>query len=205
MTSLRSQETLQKEYDLQAEYTTRINLALSEDPGPEYRETLEDVAVFANVLRKHAPEGTLVITHPRPEVIFMGEGDGYKVSLYMTPNCWRFKVNESVHYELDTEHKIGPSRMLKKIWDVVISNLPENYIVRGVVDPKDPAEETEARTKIQQGLGFGLPQINNQVYGVVRDKKLHPLTLEEFNTLTGETADSLHQKFNVRSINWPGV
>lgn len=205
MASLRSQETLQKEYDLQAEYTTRINLALSEDSSPGYRETLEDVAVFANVLRKHAPEGTLVLTHPRPEIIFIGEGDGYKVALHMTPNCWRFKVNGSVHYELDAEHKIGPSRMLKKIWDVVISNLPENFVVRGVVDPNDPAEETEARTKVQQGLGFGLPQVNNQVYGVVRNKQLHPLTLDEFKALTGIAPDELNEKFNVRTIKWPGA
>lgn len=205
MESLRSQETLQKEYDLQADYTTRINLKLQEDNGPEYREILEDAAVFANVLRKYAPANTLVILHPRPEIILIGEGEDYKVTLHLTPSCWRFKVNDSVHYELKDDEKFGPTRMLKKMWDVVISNLPENYIVRGVVDPNDPAEETAARTKVQQILGFGLPQINNQVYGVVRDKKLHPLTLEEFQTLTGETPDSLSQKFNVRTIKWPGA
>ena len=205
MESLRSQETLQKEYDLQADYTTRINLRLQEDDSPEYRESLEDAAVFANVLRKYVPANTLVILHPRPEIILIGEGEDYKVTLHLTPSCWRFKVNDSVHYTLDSEYKIGPSRMLKRLWDVVIGNLPENYIVRGVVDPNDPAEETEARTKVQQGLGFGLPQINNQVYGVVRDKKLCPLTLDEFKSLTGETPESLQQKFNVRTINWPGA
>lgn len=205
MESLRSQETLQKEYDLQADYTTRINLRLQGDESPEYREALEDAAVFANVLRKYAPANTLIILHERPEIILIGESEDYKVTLHLGPSCWRFKVNESVHYTLDSEYKIGPSRMLKKMWDLVISNLPENYIVRGVVDPNDPAEETEARTKVQQGLGFGLPQINNQVYGVVRGKKLHPLTLEEFQTLTGETPDFLFQKFNVRTIKWPGA
>lgn len=205
MASLRSQETIQKEHDLQADYTVRINLALQEAAGSEYQVALEDAAVFANVLRKHVPEPTLVILHERPEIVLSAEGEGYKVSLFINGKCWRFKVNDSVHYTLDQEHKIGPSRMLKKIWDVVIENLPENFIVKGVVDPRDPKEEFESRTSIQQGLGFGPPQSTNEVYGIVKDKKLCPLTLEEFTALTGIVPEELDQKFNVRKIDWPGA
>ena len=205
MVTTRSPETLKKEHELQADYTTRMNLRLQESEEGDYRLALEDAAMFANTLRKYVPEPTLVILHDRPEIILIGEGDGYKVSLFINGRCWRFKVNDSVHYTLDQEHKIGPSRMLKKIWDAVIEHLPENFIVKGVVDPRDPKEEFESRTAIQRGLGFGAPQSSNEVYGIVKDKKLCPLTLEEFTTLTKITPEELDQKFNVRKIDWPGV
>ena len=91
MESFRSQETLQKEYDLQAEYTTRINVELQNNSSPGYRETLEDYAVFANVLRKVAPEKTLVLLHHRPEVILQAQSDDYSVSLFINNNMWRSK------------------------------------------------------------------------------------------------------------------
>ena len=84
MTSLRSLETIQKEHDLQAEYTTRINVELRTNPSSEYKQTLEDYAVFANVLRKVVPEKTMVLLHPRPEVILQAEGEGYEVSLFIS-------------------------------------------------------------------------------------------------------------------------
>jgi len=205
MASLRSQETLQKEYDLQAEYTTRINVELQNNSIPNYRETLEDYAVFANVLRKVAPEKTLVLLHQRPEVILQAESDDYSVSLFINGNMWRFKVNGSVHYVLPPELAAGAGLLLKRMWNATIPCLPEGFIIRGKVDPKDPAEETEARTKIQQSLGFCLPQVDDSVYGIVKDKALHPITLEEVVTLTGRGPDLLNQKFNVRKINWPGA
>jgi hypothetical protein len=205
MESLRSQETLQKEHDLQAEYTTRINLNLQNNPVPDYQETLTDYAVFANVLRKSAPEGSLVILHDRPEIILHGEGEGYDVDLFVNGYMWRFKVNKSVHYELPAELAAGAGLKLKRLWDIVIPNLPENFIVRGKVDPNDPPEETEARTKIQQALGFSLPQADNSVYGIVQNKKLEPISLEQVMTLTQTHPDQLKQKLNVKKIDWPGV
>lgn len=205
MVTPRSPETLKKEHELQAEYTTRMNLILQESGEGDYRLALEDAAMFANTLRKYVPEPTLVILHDRPEIILTAEGEGYKVSLFINGKCWRFKVNDSVNYTLDDGEKVGPTRMLKKIWDVVIENLPENFIVKGVVDPRDPKEEFDARTALQKGLGFGPPQPTNEVYGVVRNKKLNPLTLEEFSALTKLSPNELDQKFNVRKIDWPGV
>lgn len=205
MTSLRSLETIQREHDLQAVYTTRINVELRANPSPEYKQTLEDYAVFANVLRKVAPEKTMVLLHPRPEVILQAEGEGYEVSLYISGRIWLFKVNKSVHYILPAELATGAGLLLKRMWDAVIPCLPENFIIRGVVDPKDPEEETEARTKIQQRLGFCLPQVDNSVYGIVRNGALEPISLEEVIELTGGVPDVLDQKFNVRKINWPGA
>ena len=205
MVSSRSQETLQKEYDLQADYTTRINLELQRNSIPNYRETLEDYAVFANVLRKVAPEKTLVLLHPRPEVILQAESEGYEVTLFMSGRIWLFKVNKSVHYVLPPELATGAGLLLKRMWDAAIPCLPEGFIIRGKIDRRDPKEETEARTKIQQSLGFSLPQVDDFVYGIIRDKKLQPITLEEVIALTGEVPDHLNQKFNVRKINWPGA
>lgn len=205
MASLRSQETLQKEYDLQVEYTARINLELRGNTIPNYRETLEDYAVFANVLRKVAPEKTLVLLHPRPEVILQAESEGYEVTLFMSGRIWLFKVNKSVHYVLPPELAAGAGLLLKRMWDATIPCLPEGFIIRGMIDPRDPGEEIEARTRIQQNLGFCLPQVDNSVYGIVRNKKLHPITLEEVIALTGKTPDHLNQKFNVRKIDWPGA
>lgn len=200
MISLRSQETLQREYDLQAEYTTRINTHLQNGADDEFKAMLEDRAVFANVLRKVAPENTLVILHDRPEIILIGEGEDYKVSLFLNGAYWRFKVNGSVHYTMDAEGKFGPSRHLFKIWQALIPSLPEGFIVVGKVDPNDPPEETAARTTLQQKLGFGSPQDDDAVYGMVVDKKLCPLTLGEFTSLTkGDVGD---QKFNVRKVEW---
>lgn len=205
MASVRSQETVQKEHDLQALYTKRINLAIESGVNPDYNEQLQDFAVFANVLRDNAPENCMVILHDRPEIILTVENDDYQVALYVNDRMWRFKVNNSVHYVLPEDQTFGATRSLKKMWDCVISQLPENFIVRGKVDPRDPEEETVARTKIQQSLGFSFPQADDSVYGIVRDKKLHPLTLEEFKTLTQIPPDHLSQKFNVRKINWPGA
>jgi hypothetical protein len=123
----------------------------------------------------------------------------------MSDNCWRFKVNGSVHYELETEDKLGPTRSLKKLWDIVIPRLPENFIIRGVADPNDPPAEAEARNIGRKKLGFGDPQANGEVYGIVKEGKLNPLTLDEFLTLTGATPDFLTQKFSVRKTNWVGA
>lgn len=205
MASFRSQETLQKEHDLQAQYTQRINLTIETGVDPSYHEKLQDYAVFANVLRKNAPEHCMVVLHDRPEIWMIVETESYKVSLFVNGNMWRFKVNDSVHYVLPGEMVAGAGLRLKRMWDCVIPQLPENFIVRGKVDKNDPEEETVARTKIQQALGFSLPQVDDCVYGIVKDHKFQPITLEEVRTLTQETPDNLQQKFSVRRINWPGA
>jgi hypothetical protein len=208
MIPLRSAETQRKEFDLQSEQTVLINLELQKHldyPGSDYRARVEDMAVFANVLREWAPADTTVLLHARPEIILTTETEDYSVAVFMSDNCWRFKVNGSVHYELEQEDKLGPSRSLKKLWDMVIPRLPENFIVRGVADPNDPPAEAEARNAIRRKLGFSDPQGNKEVYGIVREGKLNPLTLDEFLTLTGITPDYLTQKFSVRKTNWPGA
>jgi hypothetical protein len=208
MFSLRSAETQKKEFDLQAEQTVRINLELQKHldyPDSNYRSRVEDMAVFANVLREWAPADTTVLLHARPEIILSTDTEDYSVAVFMSDNCWRFKVNGSVHYELETEDKLGPTRALKKLWDSVIPRLPENFIIRGVADPNDPPAEAEARNIGRKKLGFSDPQANREVYGIVREGKVNPLTLDEFLTLTGTTPDYLTQKFSVRKINWPGA
>jgi hypothetical protein len=196
MIPLRSAETQRKEFDLQSEQTVRINLELQKHldyPGSDYRARVEDMAVFANVLREWAPEGTTVLLHARPEIILTTETEDYSVAVFMSDNCWRFKVNGSVHYELESEDKLGPTRSLKKLWDMVIPRLPENFIIRGVADPNDPPAEAEARNIGRKKLGFSDPQASGEVYGIVREGKLNPLTLDEFLTLTGITPDYLTQ------------
>ncbi len=205
MASVRSQETMQKEHDLQALYTKRINIAIESGINPNYNEQLQDFAVFANLIRDNAPEGCMVILHDRPEILLISEGSDYDVTLYVNDKMWRFKVNNSVHYVLPEELAAGAGLRLKRMWDCVLNQLPENFIIRGKIDPRDPEEETVARTKIQQSLGFSFPQDDDSVYGIVKGKKLHPLTLEEFKTLTQIPPDHLSQKFNVRKIDWPGA
>ena len=175
MASLRSTETLQKEHDLQADYTARINLTLQNTNRSEYREELEDVAVFANVLRKFVPDPVLVILHERPEIILIGETEDYKITLYVNGNCWGFKVNNSPHYILDDGEKLGPGRLLKKIWDAVIPNLPENFIVRGVVDPKDPPEDLHA---VATSYGLSVKDIRDQASGAAQDTRTADLDLQ---------------------------
>ena len=208
MSSSRSLETIQREHELQAPQTVRINLQLQQEleyPNSNYREKVEDLAVFANSFRALVPANTLVILHDRPEIIAQGEGDDYGIQVFVSGNCWRFKVNSSVHYELEGGKIIAPGRTLLSIWLKLLSLLPENFIIRGVVDPNDPSEETVARTKIQQGLGFCLPQENNEVYGIIKSGKLTPLTLSELLQLTGKTPGELDQRLNVRTIVWPGA
>lgn len=205
MASFRSTETLQKERELQAEHTVRINERLQEAEDPVYRETLEDLEVFVSVLRKYVPDTTLALLHERPEIVLIAETEKYKVSLFVNGRCWRFKVNDSVRYSPEDVDKFGPSRMLKKIWDVVLDNLPENFIIKGIMDTKGPDEEIETRTRMLMGLGFGPPQEKSHLYGIIKNKTLHPLTLEEFSELTQIPTEQLNQKFNVRSITWPGA
>jgi hypothetical protein len=205
MVSLRSAETIQRERELQAEYTVRINERLQEPEYLTYREFLEDMGVFADVLRKYVPDSTLVLLHDRPEIILITETEKYKISLFVNGRCWRFKVNDSVRYASEDVDKFGPSRALKRIWDVVLDNLPENFIIKGIMDTKGPDEEIEARTGVLMGLGFGSPQEKNHLYGIVKNKTLHPLTLEEFSELTQTSTEELNQKFNVRKITWPGA
>ena len=204
MASLRSQETIQKEYDLQAKLTTQINVTLV-DAHPDYRKRLEDHAIFANEVRKVAPEKTMVLLHHRPEVVLTAESEDYTVSLVARDNMWRFYVNESTRYELPAEMTVGAGLLLRKMWNAVIPCLPEGFIIRGKVNPRDPESETVARTKIQQALGFSLPQADDSVFAIKRDGKMVPLGLDEFVTLTGVAPDNLQQKFNVRKIDWQGA
>ena len=208
MIPLRSAETQQKEFGLQAVQTTKINLELqryADTPNSDYRERIEDAAVFANVLRGVAPEDSLVILHYAPEVIFTIETEGFTSSIFMNGNMWRFKVNGSVHYELEDADKLAPTRALKKMWDLVIPRLPEGYIVHGNADPNDPPEEARIRNIGRMKLGFSDVQSSGDVFGIVRDGKLKPLGLDEFLALTGESPFTLRQKFSVRKINWPGA
>ena len=208
MIPLRSAETQKKEFDLQAVQTTKINLELqkhADNPDSSYREHLEDAAVFANVLRSVAPENSLVVLHYAPEIIFTTETEDFTCGIYMNGNMWRFKVNGSVHYELDDAEKLAPGRALKKMWDTIIPRLPEGYIVHGNADPNDPPEEAKIRNAMRMRLGFSDVQASGDVFGIVREGRLCPLTLDEFLALTGEEPFSLKQKFSVRKINWPGI
>jgi hypothetical protein len=208
MIPLRSAETQKKEFDLQAVQTTKINLELqkhTDNPDSNYREHLKDAAVFANVLRSVAPENSLVVLHYAPEIIFTTETEDFTCGIYMNGNMWRFKVNGSVHYELDDAEKLAPGRALKKMWDMIIPRLPEGYIVHGNADPNDPPEEAKIRNAMRMRLGFSDVQASGDVFGIVREGRLCPLTLDEFLALTGEEPSSLKQKFSVRKINWPGI
>ena len=208
MIPLRSAETQKKEFDLQAVQTTKINLELqkyADNSDSDYRERIQDAAVFANVLREVAPENSLVVLHYAPEVIFTTETEEFNSSIYMNGNMWRFKVNGSVHYELEEADKLAPARALKKMWDIVIPLLPEGYIVHGNADPNDPPEEAKIRNAMRMRLGFSDVQASGDVFGIVKEGKLNPLTLEEFLALTGAEPFSLKQKFSVRKINWPGA
>ena len=208
MFPLRSAETQKKEFDLQAVQTTKINLELqkyADNSDSDYKERIQDAAVFANVLREVAPENSLVVLHYAPEVIFTIETEEFNSSIYMNGNMWRFKVNGSVHYELEEADKLAPARALKKMWDIIIPNLPEGYIVHGNADPNDPPEEAKIRNAMRMRLGFSDVQLSGDVFGIVKEGKLNPLTLEEFLALTGAEPFSLKQKFSVRKINWPGA
>ena len=208
MIPLRSAETQKKEFDLQAVQTTKINLELqkyADNSDSDYKERIQDAAVFANVLREVAPENSLVVLHYAPEVIFTTETEEFNSSIYMNGNMWRFKVNGSVHYELEEADKLAPARALKKMWDIVIPLLPEGYIVHGNADPNDPPEEAKIRNAMRMRLGFSDVQASGDVFGIVKEGKLNPLTLEEFLALTGAEPFSLKQKFSVRKINWPGA
>ena len=208
MIPLRSAETQKKEFDLQAVQTTKINLELqkyADNSDSDYRERIQDAAVFANVLREVAPENSLVVLHYAPEVIFTTETEEFNSSIYMNGNMWRFKVNGSVHYELEEADKLAPARALKKMWDIIIPLLPEGYIVHGNADPNDPPEEAKIRNAMRMRLGFSDIQSSGDVFGIVKDGKLNPLTLEDFLVLTGAEPFSLKQKFSVRKINWPGA
>lgn len=208
MIPLRSAETQKKEFDLQAVQTTKINLELqkyADSPNSDYRERLEDAALFANAIRKVAPENSLIILHYAPEIIFTIETEDFNSSIYMNGNMWRFKVNGSVHYELEEADKLAPARALKKMWDIVIPLLPEGYIVHGNADPNDPPEEAKIRNAMRMRLGFSDIQSSGDVFGIVREGKLNPLTLDEFLTLTGKSPFALRQKFSVRRMDWVGV
>jgi hypothetical protein len=114
-------------------------------------------------------------------------------------------VNGSVHYELEEADKFAPSRALKKMWDIVIPLLPEGYIVHGNADPNDPPEEAKIRNAMRMRLGFSDIQSSGDVFGIVREGKLEPLTLDEFLALTDTSPFLLRQKFSVRRMDWVGV
>ena len=86
MFPLRSAETQKKEFDLQAVQTTKINLELqkyADSSNSDYKERIQDAAVFANVLREVAPENSLVVLHYAPEVIFTIVTEEFNSSIYM--------------------------------------------------------------------------------------------------------------------------
>jgi hypothetical protein len=143
--------------------------------------------------------------HYAPEIIFTTETEEFSSSIYMNGNMWRFKVNGSVHYELEDADKLAPTKALKKMWDIVIARLPENYIIHGNADPNDPPEEAKARNIGRMKLGFSDVQSSGDVFGIIKSGKLVPLTLDEFLNLTKDSPNKLNQKFSVRKIDWPGA
>jgi hypothetical protein len=204
MAPFRSQETLQKEYDLQSPFTVKMNLALQSHPDLQgYRSKLEDSAVFANQLRKVVEGETLVVQTAEGRIWVYGEGEDFKVSLWLDGNCWGFEINDTTHYELEDSDKIGPSRAIKAIWDQVLPLLPENFIIRGVINPEYPGHEV--RIALLQRLGFSDLQPNHEVYGIMKGGILTPLTLEQFLNLTQTTPQELQQKLSVKSIAWLGA
>lgn len=205
MFSIRSHETLQKERELQDRHTVLMNLEIQRRGDDTYRRTLEDAAVFANFLRADLPDKVTVVLHERPKIIIEGEGNGYTVSIYLTRNCGWFKVNGSTHMELEGSEIVGPGRLLLILKKILVDKLPENYILRGILDPNDPEEETATRSALEQKLGWGSIQPNGEVYGVVQNKTIKPLTLDQFLELTKITPRDLDQDFSVKKINWPGA
>lgn len=204
MLSLRTQETSQKEYDLQAVETVQINLNLQAEFDPTtLRGKLTDYATFANVLRGAIFDQTLIVLQRRPEIKLSAFGEGYEVDLYINGNCWRFHVNGSTSYQLSGDEKLLPSRALKKLWDLVIPKLPENFIVRGVINKETPG--FEERSEMLQGLGLSETQENSEVYGIIKSKTLVPISLGEVLSLTTKTPGELDQKLDAKKIVWPGV
>lgn len=208
MVSFRTAEDQRKEFDLQAIQTVRINERLNEkleSGDTEYKEKLEDLAVFANSLRPEAPQETCVVLYPRPEIQFIAEGEGYKAIIYMTGNTWRFSVNGLTHADnIDTLKGYKPVKQLLLMWDVAISKLPENFIIYGLTEDlgTQPPEVEEAIKHIHAHLGLGRTEDTRHVIGIVKEKKVHPLTYDEFRELTGIVPDYLNQRFNARSIKW---
>ena len=202
--ALRSQETLQKEYDLQAPLTVQMNLLLQGNPDTsELREKLTDSSVLANQIRKYIEGDTHVLQNSNGRIIINSYGDDFKVMLWLDGNCWGFEINDTTHYTFEDLDKIGPSRAIKKVWDCVIPLLPENFIIRGVINPEYPGHEV--RMPLLQRLGFSEMQPNHEVYSIKKDGALQPLTLEAFLALTQTTPQYLQQKLSVKKIDWPGA
>ena len=208
MVSFRTEEDQRKEFDLQATQTVRINERLNErlEAGDtEYKEKLEDLAVFANSLRPEAPAETCVVLYPRPEIQFIAKGEGYEAILYITGNTWRFSVNGLTNADkVDPVKSYKPAKQLLLMWDIVVSKLPENFIIHGLVEEfgTQPAEVEEAVRHIHDRLGLGRTENSRQVIGIVKNKKVHPLTYDEFHELTGISPNYLNQRLNTKSIKW---
>ena len=204
MTSLRSQETLQKEQELQGIETTNINLLLQHHSDKEaFYAKLTDIALFANEMRTKVPEGTIVIQDSRPAVRFVSEGENYSTEIVATPNCWWFEINGTTTPDLTKSQLVGPGRALKEVWGLLIPSLPENFIIRGIVIKG--YNGFDSRMQILSSLGFSDHQANGEVYGIVKNGELKPLTLDEFLALTGTTPAMLDESFSVKQINWPGA
>lgn len=205
----RSAEDQRKEFDIQAAQTIRINQRLNEalDTGDlKYKERLEDLAVFANTLRKVAPEGTSVVLWPRPEIQFHAEGEDFSATFFITGNNWRYKVNGTTEAtSIDAARAYKPGRQLLRMWEVVVPNLPENFIIRSVRGLNGSDEVKEARDHICEYLGLSVDPITRHVFGIVKNGKVEPILYDEVRALTQITPDYLDQRFNTRKIIWPGA
>lgn len=209
MAVFRSAEDQRKEFDLQAVQTVRINQRLHEalDHGDlDYKERLEDLAVFANSLRAVAPEGTCVVLFPRPEIQFHAEGEDFSATFFITGNNWRYKVNGTTEAtSIDVARAYKPGRQLLRMWGAVIPLLPENFIIRSIRGTDGSEEVWEARDHICEYLGLSVDPVTRHVLGIVKGGKVEPLSYDEFRTLTQSTPDYLDQRFNSRKISWPGA
>ena len=209
MAVFRTAEDQRKEFDLQAVQTEQINFRLQNalgDGDGMYKERLEDLAVFANLLRPTAPEGTYVVLCPRPEIQLYAEGDDYSATIYITGNTWRYKVNGSEEAaSIDAAKAYKPGRQLIRMWEAVIPFLPENFIIRSLRGVGASDEVQEARDHICKYLGLTVDPASREVLGIVRDGRVFPITFEEVLALTGKTPMYLDQRFNTRKIAWPGA
>jgi hypothetical protein len=117
-------------------------------------------------------------------------------------------VNDDIEMDekLELVDRVRAGRRLIEAWLSVVAELPENFIIKGIVDNHDGEDKFGIRTRIAKFLGFLEPAADQSVYTMVQaDHTLKGITQQQFLSLTAfDPRNFSTQRFETKKIDWPG-
>ena len=187
--------------DENAQILTRI-----EKEGESYAGRVKDVIGFAKWVEPNLPDLSIEV-RATPLINFRGSVNGHKFRITLAQAFGSFDIDGSVETTLElVGDRIKVGRELLKHWETIVKHLPEGFIIYGPDCTGPASEHFKSRQKVLEWMGFGPVEDDSSRFGIIRDRKVQPLTTAEYKKLTNnaDVGELFNQRFLVETITWPG-